>query len=263
MRKDIIERVLNPLLCRKDSIPRQLSVSSQHPGADNSHNTGTTILFMRYKDGILFAGDRKVSYGGYGIKNQEMVKIYSISNWTGMAFAGTVSDGQYIKNILEQVSGGFTKNYGYPLSIRGQAQFVRNTLIDYKMYVNPCGFEADFLIAGKGLSGEFEGYEVTGDGCLFECNYCVQGSGTPYAKTHLDDVDRMAKLKKGDMSLDDAVLTAVGAIFTAAKHDSGSSPIQVALPSVATINDQGFQFMEETKIQEFVDHLLRKGKPSV
>lgn len=260
MREDLFQRVL-PQIFKDQNIggfPGHIRGPDQQH-RDNQIKSGTTVLFFHFVDGLMFAGDRKEVMGTYTIRSQDVVKIHQIGPFIAFAFAGLVSDGQFIQNKLEQINSGFQRAYGYPLSVKGQAQYIRNYLFQYCHYFDPRGMYLDVLLGGRNLlDDKYEAYEITGDGCLEQLEYAATGSGWSGA-THVLDENRNA-LKKHSLSCDDASLLAVKAIFRAGQVDTGTSPLQVALPTVAVITKNGFQFVEESKIIEIRDFLLNMEK---
>ncbi len=259
MRNDLFQRALPQIFKDQDlgGLYGHIRGPDQ-PLRDNQRKSGTTVLFFHFVDGLMFAGDRKEVMGTYPIRSQDVVKIHQVGSFVAFAFAGLVSDGQFIQNKLEQANGGFKRAYGYPLSIKGQAQYICNYLFNYRHYFDPWGMSLDVLLGGRNLDDKYEAYEISGDGCIEQLEYVATGSGWSGA-TYVLDESRNA-LKKHTLSLDDASLLAVKAIFKAGQIDAGTSPLQVALPTVATITKNGFQLVEENKIIEIRDFLLSMEK---
>ncbi|SOV75480.1 proteasome subunit beta type-4 [Plasmodium sp. gorilla clade G3] len=61
--------------------------------------TGTSVIAIKYKHGIMIAADRKASYGSYA-KFQNVERIFKINNKTVMGFSGELADAQYLHELL-------------------------------------------------------------------------------------------------------------------------------------------------------------------
>lgn len=61
--------------------------------------TGTSIIALKYKHGVMMAADMKVSYGNYS-KFQNVQRLMKINNKTVMGFSGELSDAQYLHHLL-------------------------------------------------------------------------------------------------------------------------------------------------------------------
>ncbi|CRG93098.1 20S proteasome beta subunit, putative [Plasmodium gallinaceum] len=65
--------------------------------------TGTSVIALKYQNGIMIAADRKASYGSYA-KFQNVERIFKINNKTVMSFSGELADAQYIYELLTRVN---------------------------------------------------------------------------------------------------------------------------------------------------------------
>ncbi|CAG9485078.1 proteasome subunit beta type-4, putative [Plasmodium vivax] len=65
--------------------------------------TGTSVIALKYKHGILIAADKKASYGSYA-KFQNVERIFKVNNKTVMSFSGELADAQYLHETLTRVN---------------------------------------------------------------------------------------------------------------------------------------------------------------
>ncbi|SBT30553.1 proteasome subunit beta type-4, putative [Plasmodium ovale wallikeri] len=65
--------------------------------------TGTSVIALKYKNGIMIAADKKASYGSYA-KFQNVERIFKINNKTVMSFSGELADAQYLHELLTRVN---------------------------------------------------------------------------------------------------------------------------------------------------------------
>ena len=67
-----------------DLLPaRELGLDGDVPGVPH----GTTVLALRYRDGIVMAGDRQASEG-YQVASRRIEKIFKSDDLSGMGIAG-------------------------------------------------------------------------------------------------------------------------------------------------------------------------------
>ena len=261
---NLADRVLDSILPRPDPSTK-LSMRSggtvalgRHENKDRLPHTGTTILVFKYKDGIMFAADRKTTGGYLSIFSLDTIKIEQVAPYAAIGCAGLVADAQFVKEILEETSNGFSSQYGFPLSIEGQANYVSKLCRNFRFYIDPwsMGLEIRAVIGGRDFSGEFEIYEISGEGSLFKSNFTVIGSGTDYALPVLKDYRK--DLIKGRLDLQESMMIAVKAIYRAGESDNGTSDIRVATPNIAVITKSGFELIKTKTVQKIVAKVLEK-----
>lgn len=80
------------------------------PGAGDPHQhtkspyvTGTSVLAIKYKDGVLIACD---TLGAYGTtkRYKSMQRLYRVNDKVVVAASGEVSDFQYIQTLLDELT---------------------------------------------------------------------------------------------------------------------------------------------------------------
>lgn len=63
---------------------------------------GTSIVALKYANGIMFAADMKISIGS-SAKYHDVQRLYKINNKTVIGFTGEMSDAQYITDMLKRM----------------------------------------------------------------------------------------------------------------------------------------------------------------
>ncbi len=171
--------------------------------------TGTTILALKCKDGIIIAGDKQVSTGF--MIHGEALKVVELSKNIYLAFSGVVSDIQYIQKILKTEMELF--------KLRNRRDIKINEVANLLSLINYYGLRNFFpRIAGLLLAGfdekEFYIYNITPDGVLEERkDYLAEGSGSLFAIPVLD-----AEYKE-DLSAKEGKELVIKALNVAAKRD--------------------------------------------
>src|SRR3989344_1682092 len=218
--------------------------------------TGTTVLAFKYKNGIMFAADRKTSGGYLRIFSLDTIKIEEVASHTVIGCAGLVADSQFLKGILEETNGSFGGKYRFPLSTEGQANYIVNLCRNFRFYINPwdMGLEIQAILGGMDFSGDFKIFEISGEGSLYKKDFTAIGSGTDHALGVLRENKK--SLVKKNLNLQESMAVAVKAIYRAGEADSGTSDIRVAIPSIAVVTKTGVKFIKTENVKKVVNRVL-------
>jgi proteasome beta subunit len=142
--------------------------------------SGTTILGIVCKDGIVMASDRQVTLG-YMVHSKTFKKILPINDNYLMAIAGTVSDAQrYVKLISAELRLKELKSREVP-SVRKAANLLAS--LAYSNIRQPSMIPAivGSLFGGLNEDGTYALYTIGPDGSISEIeNYDSNGSGSSY-----------------------------------------------------------------------------------
>ncbi|OJA18525.1 hypothetical protein AZE42_06659 [Rhizopogon vesiculosus] len=65
--------------------------------------TGSSVLAIKYKDGVMMAADNLASYGSLA-RFKDVQRLHQVGNYTVIGAGGDMSDFQYIQYILEELS---------------------------------------------------------------------------------------------------------------------------------------------------------------
>jgi len=249
MREDLLGNIARSFV-PQIPLDRKRGVSSKKLKVVKS---GTTIVALQYREGVVMAADRRTSWGRR-IISQDTLKIESVATYTGVGCAGLVSDGQYIKSLLRQLNKTFyLKSGGIPLTVNGQANYIVDLLHTAYSYGFP--FELEMIICGLNFYGEFKVFEIWEDGCLAEKSYGAVGSGTWDALYVLER--RKKQINEGTLSEEEAISVAISAIYNSGEHDSGTSPVTAIVPALAKITSTGFEYIDEKTVRKIRHRVLR------
>jgi proteasome beta subunit len=217
------------------------------PGDPLQITHGTTVVAVRYEDGVIMAGDRRATSGNF-ISHRAIEKVFPADNHSGVAIAGAAGPAMEMVKLFQLQLEHYEKVEGSALSLEGKAnqlgQMVRSHLPAAMQ-----GMAVVPLFAGYDLrrrSGRLFQYDVTG-GRYEESNHASTGSGSLHAGTVVklgfhEGLDRSAVI--------DLVITA---LWQAADEDSatgGPDPIRGIYPVVATITADGFERVTDGEVAE-------------
>lgn len=214
---------------------------------------GTTVVSIRYRDGVIMAGDRRATSGNW-ISHRAMEKVFPADKHSGVAIAGAAGPAMEMVKLFQLQLEHYEKVEGSALSLEGKANQL-GQMVRQHLPAAMQGMAVVPLFAGYDLrrdAGRLFQYDVTG-GRYEESNFAATGSGSMHAGTVVklgfrENLDRAATL---DLAL--------SALWQAADEDSatgGPDPIRGIYPVVATITAEGFLRVPETEIAERFDTYL-------
>jgi len=228
-------------------------------GHDLTIPHGTTVLGVRYADGVVMAGDRRAT-AGHLIAHKTMQKVFPADRFSGVAIAGSAGPAIEMVKLFQLQLEHYEKVEGAVLSLEGKANqlsaMVRNNLPAAMQ-----GFAVVPLFAGYDLlreTGRLFEYDVTG-GRYEEADHVSSGSGSIHAGT-------VVKLGyKPDLSRDEVIDLVVHALYRAAEEDSatgGPDLVRGIFPIVATITAAGYQPVPDDELRTRVEALVAAGAPA-
>ena len=214
---------------------------------------GTTVLGVRYAEGVVMAGDRRATAGNW-ISHTQMEKVFPADRYSGVAIAGAAGPAVEMVKLFQLQLEHYEKVEGTVLSLEGKAnqlgQMVRNNLPAAMQGLGVVPLFAGFdLRRGEGRLFE---YDVTG-GRYEEQDHVESGSGSLHAGT-------VVKLGfREGLSRDDAIDLVIHALYRAAEEDSatgGPDLIRGIFPVVATITAQGYERVDDAELRTRVEALV-------
>lgn len=242
MRRDLIRRAAESVLPPMEiDRPATVSVGNIKKKRSQNPESRTTIIAFRYRDGLVCVADRKVSVG-YGIMSEEFRKINQVSLNSVLLGCGSVGSGQEMEDHLKSRCTSFYNAHGVPISIHGQARALARWCNWYRAV--DWDFSFGGILAGSNADERTHIFAVDDGGSYIESrHFYADGSGGDGATIYLDVA------WKPDLSFDRAVRLAVEAVYHSAKRDSGSSPLSVAVPTIALVfNAGGVMFVPEDDV---------------
>jgi proteasome beta subunit len=214
--------------------------------ADVAH--GTTIVAAACEGGVVMAGDRRATAGNM-ILQRDIDKVFRSDEFSGIGFAGVAGIGIELVRLFQVELEHYEKLEGHALSLDGKANrlasLVRGNipgamqgLVVVPLFV---GYDED---TGH---GRIFSYDVAG-GRYEEHRFHAIGSGSVFARGSLK------KLYADGMSVADAVLACMQALYDAADDDSatgGPDMTRRIYPAVATVTADGFERLTDEAAGEY------------
>jgi proteasome beta subunit len=207
----------------------------------------TTIVAVACDRGVVVAGDRRATAGNM-ISKRDVEKVFRSDEFSAIAMAGVASIGLEFIRLFQVELEHYEKMEGRSLSLEGKANRLASMV------------RGNIALAMQGLAmiPLFAGYdEETGVGRIFsydvaggpyeEHRYFSIGSGSIFARNSLK------KLYSDGMSVTDASLACVQALYDAADDDSatgGPDLTRRIFPVITTITDDGFARLTDEEAAE-------------
>src|SRR3984885_7221120 len=215
----------------------------------------TTIVTASCEGGVVMAGDRRATAGNM-ISKRDVDKVFRADEYSAIAIAGVLAMGLEFIRLFGVELEHYEKMEGRPLSLEGKANRLGKMVRD----------NLPAAMQGLAMIPLFAGYdEDTGTGRIFsydaaggpyeEHRFHSIGSGSVFAKSALK------KYYTEDMSVSDAVLACVQALYDAADDDSATGgpelPRQI-FPVIATITDDGLNRLPDSEAADSAHQVVNE-----
>ena len=184
----------------------------------NILKTGTTILGIVCKDGIVMAADRQVTAGHSYVMRKDEKKVFLVNDYLVAAGCGVAGDIQRVPKLLAaELKLKELRSKSRP-TVKQAANLLMN--INYSGIRQPSMIpqQAGFLIAGFNEDGSNELYSIEPAGSIikvedYDANF---GSGMPYILGLLE------RQYNKELSVEEGVELAKEAIKSSTQRDIGS-----------------------------------------
>jgi proteasome beta subunit len=213
----------------------------------------TTIVAAAYDKGVVMAGDRRATAGNMIVK-RDVEKVFRSDEFSAIAMAGVASISLEFIRLFQVELEHYEKMEGRSLSLEGKANRL-GTMVRGNIAAAMQGLAWIPLFVGydeEAGIGRMFSYDVAG-GPYEEHRFFSIGSGSVFAKGSLK------KLYSDGMSVDDAVLACVQALYDAADEDSatgGPDLTRRLFPVIATVTEGGFSRLSDAESADYAQQVV-------
>ncbi|GIX46585.1 MAG: proteasome subunit beta [Candidatus Tectimicrobiota bacterium] len=217
----------------------------------------TTILALRFADGVVVAGDRQATEG-FEVSSRRIEKVYKADDHAVIAIAGAAGPCLEMVRLFQVEMEHYQKIEGEPLALDGKA----NKLAQMVKQNLPAAFQGLVVIpilAGYDLrlkQGRIFKYDLTG-GRYEEHQFYATGSGGKEARSTL------RKFFKPDLSRESAIRLALEALIDAADLDVGTAGPDLTrgiFPLVKLVTKEGVSDVEDAELRALSETILQTLK---
>ena len=222
-------------------------LSAWSAGSGQTIPHGTTVLSMRFSDGVLVAGDR-LATAGHSVASRDVVKVFATDSHSLMAISGAAGPSIEMARILSTELEHYEKIEGEALELEGKAnklsQMIRQNLPAAMQGLAVVPLFSGFDVRRK--AGRLWKFDITG-GRYEEADFDATGSGGLFARE---------ALKQGwheGLSSAQAVELAVAALTAAADEDRATGGVDLErriFPVVKICSESGVEDSPEDEIEQ-------------
>jgi proteasome beta subunit len=231
------------------SLLRRTGLPAMPLGADLAASVrhATTVVALRFADGIVMAGDRRATEG-HAIAHRAMEKVFPADRYSAVAIAGAAGFAVEMVRLFQTQLEHYEKVEGVTLSLEGKANQLAQ-MVRQQLPLAMQGLAVVPLFAGYDVgraTGRIFSYDVTG-GHYEEADYQATGSGGRDARTTIK-----LGFREG-LTRAEAVELAIQALYEAADEDSGTGGPDVVrgiYPTVAVVTADGYMEVPEQEVAD-------------
>jgi len=209
--------------------------------------TGTSIVGIVCKDGIVMAGDRKVTLGGQIVVSKNEQKVIQINDYIVASFTGNASDAQMLQKVIAaELRLKHLRSKTRP-TVKESANLLTMLTFRNIRQFSTIPSIAGTLVAGFNEDGSCELYTIEPAGSIMKVeDYDANlGSGMPYMLGLLE------RQYKKDMTIKEGVNLAIEALKSSTQRDTASgSGIDVFAITKEGIKHEIKQTIEATYKEE-------------
>ena len=251
---DLLQNVKNPI---RDvfQIPSQ---GKPINGSTLEIPEATTVVAMRYKEGIIIAGDRRAT-AGTAVVHDRAEKVLPIDTHSVLAISGAPAMAYEIARVLKHSFQYFRRSQLQELSVEGKLRTLSRLIRDnLPMALQGIGAVIPIFALYVPQTDESENggkiYFYDALGAHFEnVDFATTGSGSVWIRGVLRYLDRWGETRLEQMDQRQATITILRLLDTASEYDAATSGYNAKaeiFPTLKTITRQGIETLSEKYLSE-------------
>ena len=215
----------------------------------------TTVVALRFADGVIMAGDRRATAGNI-IAHRAMEKVFPADHFSAVAIAGSAGMAVEMVRLFQVQLEHYEKVEGSVLSLEGKANQLAQ-MVKQHLPMAMQGFVVVPLFAGYDTArgtGRIFSYDATG-GHYEDTDFQATGSGGRDARSTIK-----LGYREG-LSQDEAVELAIQSLYDAADEDSatgGPDLVRGIYPLVAVVDAEGYRQLPEADVAARFGELIAR-----
>ncbi len=218
---------------------------------------GTTVIAVKYKDGVINVGDRRAT-GGMAIMYDKAEKVLPLDDFTLMAISGSFSKAMEITRYLRHAFRYYERSQLQPMSLDGKLSELGKVISGNQMAaMQGIGLVIPILSTFDKDSSEGRIFFYDGGGARFEtAEFGAAGSGSTQIRGVFEYIQR-SKGPFRDMDRDTALKEALLLLEIAADLDAATGGAGKVLPLAKTITREGIADVEEETLRTIVREIIK------
>lgn len=217
---------------------------------------GTTVIAVKYKDGVINVGDRRAT-GGFAIMYDKAEKVLALDDHTLMAISGSFSRAMEIVKYLRHSFKYFERSQLQPMSLDGKLGEIGKVIAgNQAAALQGIGVVIPVLSTYDLDRDEGRIFFYDGGGARFEtAEFGAAGSGSTQIRGVFEYVAR-TKGPFREMDRDTALREALTLLEIAADLDAATGGAGKVLPLARTITREGIADVDEDTIRTIVRDIV-------
>jgi len=222
---------------------------------------GTTVLALRFKEGIVVFADRRATIGNL-IMFEQAEKIMPLDDLTVVAISGSFARSIEICRYLKHSYKYYRRAVLQELTLEGKLSEISRALAgNVEMAMNGVGVFIPIVAAYDKTNDKFGVYFFDGAGARFENGeYACAGSGSERIRGVFEFL-RRTEGSFENRSLDQVVENGPQMLDIASTLDSATGGFTRINPIVRVLTKDGNKALNEKDLKKAVDKVLKAAKP--
>lgn len=225
-------------------------------GTTDTH--GTTVLALRYKDGVLMLADRRATMGNL-IMYDHAEKIGTLDDHTVIAISGSFARAVDAIRMLKHSFKYYRRMQMTTMSVEGKLQEIsRSVAANMAASMEGVGLYIPILATYDPASKGFGIWFFDGAGARFSnADYAATGSGSERIRGIFEYIGRTKKPWE-QRSLNDVLEDGLHMLDIAADLDSATGGFQKVLPAARILTEKGTRELTEAELEKATQAVLAK-----
>ncbi len=234
--------------------------SSRITNHASSEIHGTTVIAVKYRDGVINVGDRRAT-ANFAVMYDKAEKVLPIDDYTLLAISGSFARAMEVVRYLRHSFKYFERSQLQPMSLDGKlSELAKVIAAGVPAALQGIGGVIPILTTFDRKTNEGRIFFYDGMGARFESTeFGAAGSGSLQIRGVFDYVVK-TKGPFHDMSRADALREALLLLDIAADLDAATGGWSKVLPLAKTITAEGIADVPEDELRNVVGELNRLGR---
>ncbi|MCS7309609.1 MAG: proteasome subunit alpha [Armatimonadetes bacterium] len=218
---------------------------------------GTTVIALKYRDGVLNVGDRRATAAN-AIMYDRAEKILPLDDYTLIAIAGSYARAMEVVRYLQHAFKYYARTQLQEMSLEGKLAEVSRALAgNLSLALQGIGLFIPVVSAYDLSRGEGRIFFYDGMGARFESvEFGAAGSGSERIRGIFDYIIK-TKGPFHEMTLEEALRESLLLLDIAADLDSATAGIEKVLPVARAVTADGILEVPEEQLAEIKQSLKR------
>lgn len=219
---------------------------------------GTTVIAVKYKDGVLNVGDRRAT-GGMSIMYDRAEKVLSLDDFTLIAISGSFARALEIVRYLKHAFKYYARRELQEMSLDGKVSEVSRAIANnLPMAMQGIGAFIPIVSAYDPRTNEGRIFFYDGMGARFEtAEFGAAGSGSERIRGSFDYIIRTKKPFR-EMTLDEALAECMILLDIAADLDAATGGYSKILPVAKVVDKDGVREIGLEQMRRIVESIAPK-----